>query len=505
MKNTKNKRVIYNIISNTASRLIAIAMGLIIPRLFLTSFGSEVNGIVSAVKQIFSYLVLLEAGVGLAASQALYKPVAEDDRDKINGILSASRIFYNKTGAIYVAAALGIAGVYSAAVKTEVGSLTVFIIILIYAVPSVLNFLIKQKYALLLSAEGKDYVLTNLAVVLELAVDFGKVGLLLISDNLILIQATYCIAPVVQSAFILFYVKRNYKWLDLRAKPDFRAISQKSAVLVHQISGAVFGNVDIILLSVICDFKVVSVYTVYMMFFKQIEQLIGMITNGITFRLGQMFQVERERFIRFHDLYETCYMTFIFAGYTLTAMFLLPVVELYTADIGDADYVKGGLVILFVIMNLIANGKLPSNQVIEFAGAFGETKSHAIIEMAINLAVSVFGIMRWGIYGGLIGTITALIFRGNAMILYANRRILKRPAAPTYRRWLSNLAVFLAFLIIFGTGSFRGLGWGPLIAHAVLYGFGILAVYMAVNMALDRKVFLWIYNCVKDRRENGCS
>ena len=91
IKDERNKRVIWNIISNITYQAVVIVMGLLIPKLYLESFGSKVNGLVSTVKQVFSYFILLEAGVGLATQQALYKPVALSDRTSINAILAATR------------------------------------------------------------------------------------------------------------------------------------------------------------------------------------------------------------------------------------------------------------------------------------------------------------------------------------------------------------------------------------------------------------------------------
>lgn len=66
--------------SSLLYNLSVILFGLLLPRLYLTSFGSELNGLDSTIKQIFSCLTLLEAGVGLASQQAYYLPVAVGDR-----------------------------------------------------------------------------------------------------------------------------------------------------------------------------------------------------------------------------------------------------------------------------------------------------------------------------------------------------------------------------------------------------------------------------------------
>ena len=72
----KARRSVYNLIFGFGSLLITISFGIVIPRLFLINFGSEVNGLMSSISQVFVYLALFEAGVGTASIQALYKPIS---------------------------------------------------------------------------------------------------------------------------------------------------------------------------------------------------------------------------------------------------------------------------------------------------------------------------------------------------------------------------------------------------------------------------------------------
>ena len=67
----KAKRSIYNIIFGVANQLVMIAVGILLPRLVLINLGSESNGLLNSVNQIFAYFALLEAGVGTATLQAL--------------------------------------------------------------------------------------------------------------------------------------------------------------------------------------------------------------------------------------------------------------------------------------------------------------------------------------------------------------------------------------------------------------------------------------------------
>ena len=76
MNSTKGLK---NITYGMLSQFITIALGIIIPRLVLVNLGSEANGLLNSTASILSYMSLLEAGVGTATLQALYKPITEGE------------------------------------------------------------------------------------------------------------------------------------------------------------------------------------------------------------------------------------------------------------------------------------------------------------------------------------------------------------------------------------------------------------------------------------------
>ena len=485
----KDNRIKYNLLSGIVYQVILIVISFLIPRLYLENFGSEVNGVLSTVKQIFVYMGLLEAGIGLATTQALYKPIAENDHGKAGAILSATNIFYIKTGVIYSAIVLLLAVVYSFFVPTSIAPMELFAIIILTALPALFSYFIQAKYRILLEVDGRKYVITNSETALQLTSNIGKILVLLLADSLVLIQLVYCLLALVQLGYVYIRAKKRYTWLNLRAKPDFEAISQRKSVLVHQVSGMVFNNTDVLLLSVLCDFRVVSVYTVYNIFFSQIQTFITSIISGFSFALGQMFQTNREKFMKVYNVYETFYIMATFVIYTLMAVFLLPLIQIYTQGIDDADYTNVYLVLLFVLMNLLANGKLPSNHVLEYSGKFEETRSHAIIEMVINIVVSVSAILIWGICGAILGTIVALLYRGTIMIYYANKKVLERGIFRTYKLWLVNGAVFAAVMMIFFVDSFSGLSFISLLIKGILHTLWIVPLYIAANLVFCREAF----------------
>jgi len=255
----------------------------------------------------------------------------------------------------------------------------------------------------------------------------------------------------------------------------------------------VFNNTDIILISVLCDFKAVSIYAIYNIFFSQVQNFITSIVSSFTFALGQMFHTDREKFNKMFNVYETFYVMATFIIYTLMAVFLLPLIQIYTSGINDAQYTNPLLVLLFVIMNLISNSKIPSNSIIEYSGDFEKTRSYAIWEMVINITFTIAAILYMGICGAILGTIAALIYRGIVTIFYSNKKVLKRSQMSTYKILISNAVVFAAVMAVFYVDTFTESSFFSLLLKGIIHSIWIVPLYLLVNFVFNKSAFKTIF------------
>ena len=161
MSRSRTVEFLKGTVSTVLLQLIITASGFIIPRVMLTVYGSELNGVVSSLTQFINYFTLIEAGLGGAAIFALYKPLAENNRTKINAIVSASRNLYIKSGAVFV----GLIFILAVAFPwfTSVSSLNkweVFLLTFIIGMTGVLDFFTLSKYRVLLTADQRVYVIS---------------------------------------------------------------------------------------------------------------------------------------------------------------------------------------------------------------------------------------------------------------------------------------------------------------------------------------------------------
>lgn len=495
------KKSIKNIISGVLGQFITIGFGIIIPRLVILNLGSESNGLLSSINTVIGYLNLLEAGIGTAALQALYGPVARAEKAEINGIIAAVKGFYQRTGAYYALGIIGIAFIYPFVVESEIPVTTIVAVILLSGMPQVINFYFQGKYKTLLQADGRNYVLTNLQTATSITTSVMKVILLNCGFGLCALQIMYCVVSLAQMVFIETYMKKVFGWIDLSVKPNIQALAQSTSVLVHQISGLVFSSTDTIILTMMCGLKTVSVYSIYTMLFGMVSTLIQNVNSGIVFLMGQTFNTDRERYIKLHDAYEVYNMALTFSLYAIASMFILPFIKLYTAG-AEISYVDQWLPYLFITTYLLENGRTACIKVIHYAGHFKQTRWHAVVEMILNITVSVVAAYYFGIYGVLLGTVAALMFRSNIIIFYASKHILKRTPISTYYHWGINVVLYIMAVIL----SSMFLQNVELDTYLKIVLWAVVAcgvwipTFFLVNSLLNRGVFSFVLSLMKSKQ-----
>lgn len=483
---SRQKNSINNLIWGIVGNIITSVIAIIIPRLFIVNYGSEINGLLSSIRQIYVYLALLEVGIGDASVVALYGPIGKGNHDDANRILSATNIYYRRIGGIYAGCVVGLGLIYPLLLDTTIPYITCCLIIILQGSGSVISYLVQGKYNMLLRVDNKNYVTTNLGTVTTVCTDIARIFLLLHGKSIVAVQTTYLIFNLIKMLYISWYIKKHYKWLDLSVTPNFEAISQRGAVFMHQISSLVFSHTDVLILTFVCGLKTVSIYSMYATIYAMVNNIITITSNSVQSALGQIFHTDRKRYMELNEAFETYYLALVFALFAIASIFILPFMKLYTAG-ADINYIDWKLPVLFGAYQLLSYGRVSSNIIIGFAGEFKATQWRAWLETIINLSVSIICVFKFGIYGVLIGTVIALLYRANDIILFANHRVLKRSAWPTYRRWIINLIIFGIVIVTFTRIPMRLESYTTLLANGIWVSICVLIVFFFINSLFEKE------------------
>lgn len=478
-----------NTVASLLSYGILMIVNMVCARLILASYGSEANGLLSSVNQLFSYLALLEAGIGTATITALYRPIALDNQSDIAEVLRESCGHYRNAAKWYFLCVLAVSLVWPLLIDTDISYATIWGVIFLQGVSGVVTYWYTSTIVNYLMATGKNYVNSWIHLLSTLATCALKMLVCHAHQSIVWLSAMTVGVNVVKCAVYWAYMARKYPaFARLQAVSERKWLKQRGSLLVHEISGVIFSSTDTLIISIFCGLSEASVYAVYSMVFNALRTIIGQVFNSTSYILGNGYSQDPKRYPMVHDRYNIVYTCGTFVCFTVEYWMILPFLSLYTRGIADANYLDPKLPMLFCLIELLSACRVVDNQLIKNAYHAKQTLSRSIIEAAINLVVSVVAVQYLGIYGALLGTIAALLYRGNDIILYANRKILRRSPLKEYALYGLNGLIFVLCAMLSQKMQFAIDHYFQWIAKAGMVGVLVLAVYALPNGLVLRRM-----------------
>lgn len=441
----KNKETLKNMIIPLCLQMIAFANGMILPRYFLQAYGSSVNGMIVSITQILAYLKLVESGVGAASIAALYKPLSENNKEEISGILSATKYYYRKAAMLLLVFSFILAFLYPMLLGNQIDSTLVTAMILVLSSFMIVDLLFQGKYRVLLTADQKLYVYSLVQGVGTLIIMVVTILLISFEVNVLIVKSVAVFVCILKSIFLRMYIKRKYSHIDEKAKPINRSLKQKNAALLHQVVGVIVHNTDVLLLTICLGTSSlfeVSIYGVYALVAYGINILFYAIFDGVVASFGEL--LSKKEYVKVKQRYSKFEMILIAAVTAIcscTCILYIPFIKIYTAQVVDVDYIRPITAVLFTITTYLQNIRIPALMMVCAKGHFKETQRSAIIEGVINFVVSIILVWPMGINGVLIGTICSGLYRAIDLYWYNLNHIVMLKKRETVKRISANLLV----------------------------------------------------------------
>ncbi|MEE1199265.1 MAG: hypothetical protein U0L09_01300 [Christensenellales bacterium] len=472
---------------------VALAIsGLLVPRFFIAVYGSAINGLVSSVTQFITYLSLVEAGVGAASTVALYKPLAARDSDTVSGILSATRVFYLRSGLIFVGLVGLLVVFYPHLVNGEIqDSGFVRFMIILLSLSGIIDYFVLGKYRVLLMADQRGYVLYGFQIIGTIVMTALNLWQIHIGCSALIVKATAAGVFIGRSIAAIVYCKRRYKDYQFNVPPLMGAFTQRNAALVHQIVGVIANNAAVVLLTVMVKrdaLAEVSVYSVYNLVAYSLSTLLSSLTTGLTPSFGSVISKGEEDVLRSsYGIYEMVMFLLVFTCYICMALLLYPFVALYSMQFADGtNYVRTELVLLFTLSGLLQSVRYPALTLICAGGHYKQTQGRAIIELGISLTFSLALTPKFGIVGVMVAMCMSYLYRTTDVIVYSAKHFLKGTLKNTGRRLLRN-AIVMGVLIAVGIACQpHGItSWVVWITQAILVGTAAVGSLFLVNYVCE--------------------
>ncbi len=444
----RSKKAFKNMLALVIWQLVSISCGFIIPKILITTFGSNINGLVTSITQFLAYISFMDLGVGAVVKSSLYKPIAENNNRKIENILAASEHFFKTIAKIFIIYVIVLSVVYPLFVKAEFDYIFTFSLIIIIAISSFAEYYFGITYRLFLQADQRTYVISIIQIFTTILNVIITIVLAKLGTNIIVLKLfssfVYILRPILQN----IYVKKKYKIKLENADSNYK-LEQKWDGLAQHIAAVIHGNTDIVVLTIFTNVLEVSVYSVYALVTNGLKRLMEAICNGIDASFGNMIaKNEIETLNKNFNMYEIVYLSLITIIYACTFVLIVPFVSVYTYGINDVNYIRPLFAYLIVLSEYVYAIRVPYNSLALVAGHFKETRNGAWIETIINLGLSIILVFKFGIVGVAIGTLLAMIIRAIEFINHSSKKILNRKSIVAWKKIIISFIEFLIITII---------------------------------------------------------
>ena len=434
MKKIKTNVTLINTISSLLLQILTLINGFIIPKLVLSYFGSEVNGLLSSLTKFLSYISLLEGGITGVVMASLYKPLTNHDNEKLSSVISTTISFYKKIAYIFLMYSLILALIYPILFKTNFSYSYVFWLTIILSITSFIQYCFSLTMRTLLNADKKVYIVSiTQSIILIINIILSYISLK-IYPSVHIFKLVSAILFILQPLVFNIYVDKNYK-INKKAKEDKELLKSRWDGFSINIAAFIHTNTDILLLSLFTNLSTVSVYSVYALVGSGLRTILNFLSNGIKPTIGQLYaKGNYDELNKKLDIYEYLIFLLVFILFSIACLLVTPFVMIYTNNVTDTNYyhpIFGILLMLSEGFYLIKNAHV---DLAYSANKFKDMKKPCYIEALLNIVISLILIKPLGLIGITIGTLTAMLYRMVYHVWYTNKELIKRPQIIFYKK-----------------------------------------------------------------------
>ncbi|MDA7918923.1 hypothetical protein N9B20_04575, partial [Mariniblastus sp.] len=405
-----------------------------------------INGLISSVRQMLTYIKTLEMGLAGAVIIELYKPLAKKNDREVSRVLSASQHFFNQVGLFFSIGAVILAVTYPFIVDCKgLPWYYVTILVVLMGLSGAINFFLVSSWRVLLNADQRSYVVSLIGAVIGVLSLGITVFVISMGYDIIAIPLITAFGALMTAYLVAVYARHTYGSrfrFDLLAEKA--AIPQRSAVFLNQISFVVEFGAPLVIATFTLGLTSVSVLSVYNMVLKSLQSFTKTLPVALKSSFGELYALEDQvRLKNAYFEYDLLYIVLIGWIYTTASILLLPFIRVYTQGITDANYDQPLVAGLLISIGLIRQVKQPCSTIVRAAGKFQEIKSNSVQSAILGVGMGCIGALVAGLNGLLVGFAISAVYRSAFIIFFCHRHILILPLIQFGKRVVWNSLLFI--------------------------------------------------------------
>ncbi len=383
-------------------------------KIFLDCLGAEFIGLTGMLMNIMSFLSVAELGIGTSIVYFLYKPLQEDNREKINEVMSILAYLYRCIGFIIGGCGLAVSIFFPLWFSNlTTGLPLVYFAFYSFLASSVAGYIFNYKQ-LLVGANQKQYLVNAYFQTIAIVQSLVQILLAYYYRNLWLWIVVGLVFTIIGIIVFNYRIRQLYPWLEINLKEGKRNLKRYPEVLkktrqifVQKIKDFILYRSDEILVGMFVSVVQVAFYGNYTIITSKLNFLVNILSDSMNAGIGNLVAEGNDK-NTMKVFWELTAIRFFIVGVIVFGLllFLQPFITCWFGE----QYRLSDLIVYLLTFNIfifLSRGVV--EMYISAHGLFSDVWA-AWTELILNISITLCLAPFYGIVGILLGKIISVFF-----------------------------------------------------------------------------------------------
>lgn len=413
MIKTRTEKSLRNVSFALTGKILQLALTFVVRTLILKKIGEDILGLDGVFNSVIAILSLAELGVGSAIMFSLYKPIAENDQEKIVAYLRFFNKVYSLIALIIFVIGMALIPFLDVIVNLPTDVSNLYVVYTLCILDTSCSYLFSNR-KILFEADQNNYVVSIADMIKTILLQVSTIIAIILTHNYLLILIVRLSFTLIYNIIIYFYAQKKYPILKTKLKVKLSKRDKKDlfantgALMCTKLGGVMLTGADNIIISACLGTVLAGYYGNYFTITSGVLTIIYLIFTALTPSLGNLKQTNND--IEHHyQIFETIYLgNYLISSFFAVVMFCVfnPFITIW---IGERYLFSVWVVALISCVFYFMTTKSFTGIFISASGYFKQTMLKSVFEGIINITASLIAVRYLGIAGVFIGTILALV------------------------------------------------------------------------------------------------
>lgn len=394
--------------------VLSLSLAFISRKIFLDCLGAEFIGLTGMLTNIMSFLSVAELGIGTSIVYFLYKPLQEDNHEKINEVMSMLAFLYRCIGLL-----IGTIGIIISLFfpwwfnHLTIGLPLVYFAFYSFLATSISGYVFNYKQ-LLVSANQKQYLVSSYFQTIGYVQSITQIILAYYYRNLWLWIIVGLVFTVIGIIIFNHRIQQLYPWLQIDLKngrenlkkyPD--VLKKTRQIFVQKIKDLILYQSDELMVGMFVSIVQVAYYGNYTMIINKLNFMVNILSEGLSAGVGNLIAEGNDQNIM-KIFWELTAARFMILGVIIFSLLLFfqPFIGCWLGN----QYQLNNIIVYLLIFNIFMRYQTAAVYIyLGAAGLFSDVWA-AWTELALNICITLLLAPIYGIAGILLGKILSFGF-----------------------------------------------------------------------------------------------